>query len=50
MEKEIIIGIIGLITGYFLIRFLSRKQKKSIDIYSDILTDEKYKVKGRFEA
>jgi len=44
MEKEIIISL-GLIIGYFLFRVVNRKQKNPTDVYSDILTNDKYKVK-----
>ena len=66
MEKEIIISL-GLIIGYLLFRFVSRKQKNPTDTYSymselqsnsehaqkftisDILTNDKYKVKGQWD-
>ena len=47
MEKWTIITL-GLIIGYFLFRFIDRKQKNPTGIYSDILTDDKYKVKGQW--
>ncbi len=47
MEKWTIITI-GLIIGYFLFRLIDRKQKNSTDIYSDILMNDKYKVKGQW--
>ena len=51
MEKEIIIGL-GLIIGYLLFRFVNRNKQKiknPTDIYSDILTNDKYKVKGQYD-
>ncbi len=47
MEKEIIITL-GLIIGYFLFRLVKRKQKSPDNVYSDILTNDKYKVKGQW--
>ena len=49
MEKEIIIGAFGLIIGYFIFKFITRKQKAPTDVYSDILTSDKYKVKGQWD-
>ena len=48
MEKWTIITI-GLIIGYFLFRLIDRKQKNSTDTYSDVLMNDKYKVKGQWE-
>jgi|TARA_B100001964_G_scaffold238827_2_gene305036 hypothetical protein len=70
MENWITIAL-GFTMGYFLIRFINRKQKSPSDIYtatsttvsnkqtdteqekkysaSNILTDEKYKVKGQWD-
>ncbi len=49
MEKEIIMGAFGLIVGYFIFKFITRKQKNSTKVYSDILTSDKYKVKGQWD-
>ena len=67
MEKEIIIGALGLIMGYFILKLMTRRQKTSTDNYSsmselqsnsehaqkypisDILTNDKYKVKGQWD-
>ncbi len=67
MEKEIIIGTLGLIIGYFIFKFITRKEKNSTNVYSDmsehiqkslisdestisdILTNDKYKVKGQWD-
>jgi len=46
MEKEIMIGALGLVAAYFLLRLGNRKQSSSA--YSDILSDDKYKVKGQW--
>ena len=45
MEKAIAVTL-GLIAGYLLFRFI-RKQRNVIDVYSDILTNDKYKAKGQ---
>ena len=47
MEKWITITL-GLIIGYLLFRYLNKKQKAN-DQYSDILTNDKYKVKGQWD-
>ncbi len=47
MEKGIIITL-GLIIGYLLFRFIYKKQKNVINTYPDILTNDKYKVKGQW--
>jgi len=44
MEKEIIFGMIGIITFYIIIKIITRKSKNKFYNYSDILTNEKYKV------
>lgn len=49
MEKEIIIGAFGLIIGYLIFKLITRKQKNSTNLYSDILTSDKYKVKGQWD-
>ena len=48
MEKEIIITL-GLIVGYILFRFINKKQNNSNNMYSDILANNKYKVKGQWD-
>ena len=48
MEKEIVIAL-GLIVGYFFYKAVSKKQKIPVDTYSDILTNDKYKVKGQYD-
>ena len=48
MEKGIVIAL-GLIAGYFLYKTVSKKQKSPVDTYSDILTNDKYKVKGQYD-
>jgi hypothetical protein len=51
MEKEILISL-GLIVGYLLFRFIGRikhKTKNATNVYSDILTNDKYKVKGQWD-
>ena len=49
MEKEIVLGIIGLILGFFLFRYIIKHQKRTEDIYSEILHNKKYKVKGQWD-
>ena len=49
MENGIIIGVLGLIIGYFLYKFLSKKQRNSNSGYSDILTNDKFKVRGQWD-
>jgi hypothetical protein len=49
MENGIIIGVLGLIIGYFLYKFLSKKQRNSTSGYSDILTNDKFKVRGQWD-
>lgn len=57
MGKEIIIAL-GLIMGYILFRAIIRKQKSTANInsehaqnsaISDVLSDDKYKVKGQWD-
>lgn len=48
MEKDIIMGVLGLIIGYFLFKVVNRKQKNPTDTYSDILTNDKYEVKDQW--
>lgn len=49
MGKEIIIGALGLIIGYFILKLITRRQKTSTNNYSNILTSDKYKVKGQWD-
>jgi len=49
MEKQILFGILGIIVGYFLLKLILRHEKESKDIYTEILTDDKYKVKGQWD-
>ena len=49
MGKEIIIGVLGLIIGYLLFRVVNIKQKNPTDTYSDVLTNDKYKVKDQWD-
>ena len=49
MENELIIGALGLIISYFIFKSLTRKQKTSTKVYSNILTNDKYKVKGQWD-
>lgn len=60
-------GTLGLIIGYFVFKLITRKQKNSANVYSDmseleinsehaqkstisdILTNDKYKVKGQWD-
>ena len=39
----------GLIITYFLFRFMTERQKNSTDVYSDILTNDKYRAKGQWD-
>ena len=49
MENKLIITVVlGLIIGYFLFK-LKREQKSFDDMHADILTNEKYKVKGQWD-
>ena len=49
MENGMIIGVLGLIIGYFLYKFFSKKQRNLNSGYSDMLTNNKYKVKGQWD-
>ena len=53
MENGMIIGVLALIMGYFLFKFLSKKQSNSEhaqkSTISDILTKDKYKVKSQWD-
>jgi uncharacterized membrane protein YuzA (DUF378 family) len=53
MEKQILIGIIGLAGVYVLYRIISTperaRQVESEDQYTDILTNKKYKVKSQWD-
>jgi len=49
MEKQIIFGILGLVVGYIILRYLFRHRKPAGDIYNEIITNEKYKVKGQWD-
>ncbi len=48
MEKEIIALTLGLIIAYVLFKLINEKQKNSTELYSNLLTNEKYKVKGQW--
>ena len=48
MENGMIMVILGLIVGYLLFKSISRKQKDLTKIYSDILANDKHKVKGQW--
>ena len=47
MPNEIIIAF-GLIVGYLLYKAAIKKQRNPVDTHSDILTNDKYKVKGQW--
>ena len=49
MEKEVIIGVLGLIISYLLFKVVNRKQKNPTNAYSGILTNDKYKVKDQWD-
>lgn len=49
MNKEIIIGFIGVMIGYIIIRALLRYKKPEKDMLTDILSNDKYKVKGQWD-
>ena len=54
LEKEIIIGALGLIIGYFILKLITRKQKTSTHIYSDMSelqsnSEHAHKSKNSFE-
>jgi hypothetical protein len=51
MEKEILIGVLGLVGVYVLYRMLSGNAPEAVeaDPVIDILNDEKYKVKGQWD-
>jgi hypothetical protein len=51
MEREIILGIMGLIGVYTLYKILSApaSENSETDPYLDVLNDEKYKVKGQWD-
>ncbi len=49
MENGIIMGVLGLIMGHFLYKFLSRKQRSQTLNYPNLLTEDKYKVKGQWD-
>ena len=51
MEKEILIGVLGLVGVYILYKILSgtSTQVAEADPYLDVLNDEKYKVKGQWD-
>lgn len=48
MENQIVIGMFGIILGYFAFRYYQNRKKNTFD-FSDILNEDKYKVKGKFE-
>ena len=48
MENSVIIAL-GLIIGYFIFKSVTRKQKRPTDVYSDVLTNDKYKAKGQWD-
>ena len=49
MENGMIIGVLALIVGYFLYKFLNKRQRSSTSKHSDILTNDKYKVRGQWD-
>ena len=49
MENRMIMGVLGLIIGYFIFKLITRKQKNSTNLYSDILISDKHKVKGQWD-
>jgi hypothetical protein len=51
MEKEIIIGILGLVGVYVLYKLLSGTSQEVVesDQYLDVLNDDKFKVKGQWD-
>ena len=51
MEKEILIGVLGLIGVYVLYKMLSSDSSDGAeaDPYLDVLNDEKFKVKGQWD-
>lgn len=52
MEKEIIFGIIGMVLGYIIYKWLMFRQSQKNDaeeMFSDILNNEEYKVKGQHD-
>ena len=49
MESEIQIFIMALIGTYLIFRFFGKKQKKTVNVFSGILNDDKYKVKGQWD-
>ncbi len=51
MEREIIIGIVGLVGVYILYKMFSEPSMETVeaDPYLDVLNDEKYKVKGQWD-
>ena len=51
MNSKIILGLIGLIIAYFAIKYFAEKDAPKIQTnpYTDILTSNKYKVKGQWD-
>ncbi len=52
MERELIINIailLGVIVMVWLYRRASRPDNSMVDMYKEVLSSDKYKVKGRFE-
>jgi hypothetical protein len=49
MDNTIKIALIGFVIGYLGFKFLNKKPVKQVDIYSDILSNEKTKVKGQWD-
>lgn len=48
MEKGVIIVALGII-AFLSFAVLNRKQKNLSNVYPDVLSDEKYKVKGQWD-
>ena len=50
MQEEIIAIALGLLCGYYLLRWFDKKNRvPAKDTYSNILTNKKYEVKGQWE-
>lgn len=48
-DGAIVIMAFGLIIAYFLLRFFINKQRSPFELYSNVLTDNKYKVKSQWD-
>ncbi|MFH1606531.1 MAG: hypothetical protein ABIC91_04255 [Nanoarchaeota archaeon] len=49
MDERLVFITIGLVVGYLLFRYINNKQLKQKDNYSDILSNNKFKVKGQWD-